>query len=283
MHVVGLVRLGIPNDELVTLIGALGVGILVFLRQWIAIRHTRSRVEQQRLELISSVSHEIRTPLTGLVGYLELLADPSIGLGPEERQDMLRIASAEAAQLGRIITDMIAMARNDGHGLAVSPGPTDPEDVCEAALDAAHRSRVTVSVQYPEAIQVDRDRLVQALANLVANADKYGNERIHVAAGRIGDAMVLEVHDDGPGVPVRYQERIFEQFERGAHRYNAGVPGMGVGLAIVRAIARAHGGDVDYRPSELLGGACFSISVPTTPSTSIAQDLADATLQALAS
>jgi two-component system sensor histidine kinase KdpD len=137
-------------------------------------------------------------------------------------------------------------------------------DICRAAIGASTVAGVTMSVDEAEAIEADQSRLVQALTNLITNASKYGNGRIHVVGRKSGDQIELEVHDDGPGVPVRFQERVFEKFERGAHRFDAATPGMGVGLAIVRAIAQAHGGSIDYRKSELLGGACFSVNVPVT-------------------
>ncbi len=74
--------------------------------------------------------------------------------------------------------------------------------------------------------------------------------------------LVIEVHDDGPGVPKKYELTMWDRFERGPNRLNATVPGSGIGLAIVDIIARSHGGSASYRQSELLGGACFSIEIP---------------------
>jgi signal transduction histidine kinase len=124
LHVSSLIRLGIPLDEQVTLIGSVAVGLLVTVRQTLAIRAMQSRVEGQRRELISSVSHELRTPLTGLIGYLGLLAGEPGHFSETERQEMIEVASAEASHLGRIITDMVAMARNDGKDLPINVGAT---------------------------------------------------------------------------------------------------------------------------------------------------------------
>lgn len=77
-----------------------------------------------------------------------------------------------------------------------------------------------------------------------------------------GGALVIEVHDAGPGVPKRHELVIWDRFERGPNRYNASVPGTGIGLAVVAAIAEAHGGSVGYRRSEALGGGCFWIELP---------------------
>jgi signal transduction histidine kinase len=262
LHVVDLVRLEAPMDDIITLIGSIGVGVLVLLRQGIAIRQVRDTVERQRRELISSVSHEVRTPLTGLLGYLQLLTTGRDAFSPEEVDEMLEIASCEAGRLSVIITDMVAMARDDSAGLAVNTAPTPLDDVCRTAVERAGIPDVTVSVAIDQHIPADRDRLCQAIVNLLSNAEKYGRGEILLEVAQESGDVRIEVHDNGPGVPLRYQERIWEKFERGSHRLDATTPGMGFGLSIVRAIAVAHGGSAGYRRSEKLGGACFVITLP---------------------
>ncbi len=77
-----------------------------------------------------------------------------------------------------------------------------------------------------------------------------------------GSDVVFEVHDNGQGVPRRHEVRIWDRFDRGPNRLNATIPGSGIGLAVVAAIAEAHGGSTAYRTSEFLGGACFSVLLP---------------------
>jgi signal transduction histidine kinase len=74
--------------------------------------------------------------------------------------------------------------------------------------------------------------------------------------------LIFEVHDNGAGVPTRFEAMIWQHFERGAHRLDAIKPGLGIGLSIVQAVAESHGGRADYRASERLGGACFSLTIP---------------------
>jgi signal transduction histidine kinase len=102
----------------------------------------------------------------------------------------------------------------------------------------------------------------QALGNLLTNAIRYGGDRCLVVASAQGRDLTLEVHDNGPGVPTRYESIIWNHFERGAHRLDATTPGLGIGLSIVQAVMESHGGRADYRVSERLGGACFSLTVP---------------------
>lgn len=265
MHVTGLFRLGVPTDSLVTMTGSLLVGLLVIVRQALAIRQVRGAVERQRRDLISSVSHELRTPLTGLLGYLELLTFDRSSFSEAELDDMLRTASGEALHLSRIITDMVALARDDVDGLGISRRKAPLGEVCSLGIRRSGVGGVELDLDDNPVIEVDPDRLGQALMNLITNAAKYGREQITVRAASHYGRVRIEVHDDGPGVPVRYQERIWEQFERGAHRLDAATPGTGVGLSVVRAIARAHGGAATYQRSRIHGGACFVIEVPAMP------------------
>jgi signal transduction histidine kinase len=103
--------------------------------------------------------------------------------------------------------------------------------------------------------------MLQIVTNLLSNAAKYGSSRVEIVAFEEGADTVIEVHDDGPGVPDMYHLVIWERFERGAQRQSA-IPGSGIGLSVARGIARSHGGDTDYRRSERLGGSCFSVRVP---------------------
>jgi signal transduction histidine kinase len=104
--------------------------------------------------------------------------------------------------------------------------------------------------------------MLQALVNLLTNATRYGAGRIEVVTLCAGGELTFEVRDDGPGVDERFERVIWERFERGLHRLDAGIPGSGIGLSVVRGIARAHRGDAGYRRSERLGGSCFWVSVP---------------------
>jgi signal transduction histidine kinase len=102
----------------------------------------------------------------------------------------------------------------------------------------------------------------QALGNLMTNAIRYGGDQCLVVARVEGRDLILEIHDNGNGVPTRYEALIWEHFERGAHRLDSTTPGLGIGLSIVQAVTESHGGRADYRVSERLGGACFALTIP---------------------
>lgn len=98
--------------------------------------------------------------------------------------------------------------------------------------------------------------------NLITNAVRYGRSEILVTAARKGSVVAFAVHDNGDGVPAKFQSDIWERFERGFHENDTSVPGSGIGLSVARDLVTAHGGTIGYRTSELLGGACFEFTVP---------------------
>ncbi len=253
----------LDQGDRVLLIATLIVAVLVIGRQGIAIRENRKIVEQQRSDLVSSISHELRTPLTSMVGFVAVLQeDPKLHL--DERIEMIDVVAEQGSHLERIVEDLLVLAHDDPSrvGLTTADHPIAP--IVESALRSAgcDLDRVTTEVDPDLTGVVDDGRLVQILVNLISNAQRYGGDRCLVVARADSTRMIIEVHDSGPGVPKKYELAIWERFERGPNRYNASIPGSGIGLAMVRTIAEAHGGRVGYRQSERLGGACFSIDLP---------------------
>lgn len=252
------------TETLELLGGSILVVVLIIVRQALAIRETREIVERQRTALVSSISHELRTPLTAMVGFLDILSDPDQRIDDTARQELTGIVTTQAGYMARIVSDLIMLNRADPD-LGLQQRTVDVESVVESAvasLDLDSGAGVVTDVEPGLAAHLDPDRIHQALVNLLTNAARYGGpNRMLVAQGSGGD-VIFEVHDDGPGVPKRYELMIWDRFERGAHRYNAGTPGSGIGLAVVAMLAKAHEGAVGYRRSERLGGACFSVFLP---------------------
>ena len=248
------------------------VAVLVITRQALAIRENRRAVEDQRTALVGSISHELRTPLTAIIGFLEILRDEEYA-SDAERREITDIATDQASYLSRVVSDLVMLASETitNVDLDINQIPIDElvwRSVNVASVDATN---VRVEPERNTTAFVDSGRMTQALANLITNAERYGRDRVTIIARSSNGALVLEVHDNGPGVPRKYELLIWEKFERGPNRLNATVPGSGIGLAVTDAIAKAHGGTVGYRRSERLGGACFWIRLPgrihTTPET----------------
>ena len=238
----------------------------MFLRQTAAIRENRDLVESQRATLVSSISHELRTPLTAMVGFLGLLADPEVGprLTADERAEMLSTVYAQSTYMSRIVHDLVMLARGNLDLIELRKSPTDVRDLVSSSVASVDGGRQELIVDVADGLQalVDADRVRQIIVNMLSNANRYGGDKVAVIARAENSTLHIDVHDDGPGVPKKFELTIWDQFERGPNRLNATVPGSGIGLAVVNAIARSHGGSADYRQSERLGGACFSITIP---------------------
>lgn len=240
-------------------IGSAAVMGLIILRQTVAMGERRRQVEKHRDDLVASVSHEIRTPLSAIHGFTDIVRDTS--LSEDERQDMLETIHEQSSYLTRIVSDLVSTARGSLHREHLTLEPTEVGPLIANAIETAGlEGNVSVHLDAARVVAVDRMRARQILVNLLTNAARYGNDRIEVVVRGSGDRAIIEVHDDGPGVPRRYQDLIWERFERGANRLNGTVPGSGLGLSIVKALIIAHGGTASYRQSERLGGACFCVS-----------------------
>jgi len=251
-----------PNYILLT--ATIIVGLLVIARQGVSIAENRVSIEQQRNALVSTISHELRTPLTAIAGFVELLRENDGSIGRDEEREMLDIVDQQTGYMSRIVSDLIMLARGVESDIQLKVRGVSMIDLVTSAIHASGLSTDSVDVECRSDIVgfVDPERLQQVLVNLLTNVERYGGTRRLVRVADRGSDLMFEVHDDGPGLPRRYELRVWDRFERGPNRLNAATPGSGIGLAIVRAIANAHGGSADYRTSEELGGACFTVVLP---------------------
>jgi signal transduction histidine kinase len=200
-----------------------------------------------------------------------LLTDPQPD--PIKTREYLQLIAAENARLSRVVENFLTFAHADRGGLRLSFGPVDPAEVVRAAIaglssrvPAAGALRVEVPTDLPRLLG-NADALRGALANLIDNALKYtvGETRIVVRAQADGgDHVRFEVIDNGVGIPRREQRRIFRRFHRVDDRLSGRTTGVGLGLSIVEAIARAHGGTVTVQ-SAPGAGSTFTLRLPCVP------------------
>jgi signal transduction histidine kinase len=222
--------------------------------------------ERQR-EFIADASHELRTPLTVIRGQLEVLAaqpHPS----EEEVRRVERLAQAEIGRISRLVDDLLLLAQAERRDfLRIEPIELSPfvAELWDGLSLTADR-RFELGPVPEGTLGADPDRLAQALRNLARNAiehteDRTGLVRLEVAQ-LSGGRVRFTVVDDGPGIPASERERVFERF----HRVDAGrsrkTGGAGLGLAIVRAVAEAHGGEVHARDREDAGGTRIELVMP---------------------
>lgn len=257
------IRLGIPVSRvmepferaktgftLAALASAAGV-LLVFLlvyRQSVRIRELK-RLEKFRSEFIADFSHEMKTPLTGILGAVDLLD----GAAPETASTLLPLIKREAVRLNALAQNILDLAKLERFGVSLSKSPEDPREIIEETVErhaaAAKEAGVELVAPPPSsplpAVDCDRRLVGQALSNLVGNALRHsgaGRISLCAVAGRKDVRFVVE--DDGCGIPPEHAKKVFDRFHRVDPARSAETGGAGLGLSIVRRIARLHGGDV---------------------------------------
>ena len=209
----------------------------------------------QQREFMASVGHELRTPITIARGHLELLhtADRRDGVDDET----LYILGDELSRMGRLVEDLMAIARSEMPDFI---RPRQLELVQRLAGNPLTRD-VRVLPPPPVLLDADPDRLAQAVLNLVYNARVHtpAGTSVRVTAAVAGTTLVLRVSDDGPGVPEAIRDRLFTPFVRDSEAAGS----TGLGLAVVDAVVRAHGGGIDVATGP--DGSTFDLRLPCHP------------------
>jgi two-component system phosphate regulon sensor histidine kinase PhoR len=201
-------------------------------------------------DFVSSVSHELRTPLTSMSLFLASLRDGR--LGAAEQTKVVELLGGEMARLEELVARLIELSRMETGRHPFAHEPVDVRSMIDdaiASFDAATLSRPTtveVTVEPGLSLMGDRASLVRAVSNLLVNAWKYSDDdkRITIDGCSAGRYIEITVRDNGIGIPAVEQRDIFEEFHRAPAAIDRGAPGVGLGLAFVRAIARGHKGKV---------------------------------------
>lgn len=212
-----------------------------------------AETDRLRRDLVANVSHELRTPLAGLQATLENLVD---GVS-EPDPDTLRTMLTQVQRLGRLVTQLLDLSRLEAGTVPLERRQFTLAPVLEMAVreqtavreTSAAPGDVTVEVEVDDdglTADGDPERVHQVVANLVENALRHSpaGGRVEVRAHGEGDRVVIEVLDDGPGIPPEDAERVFERFYRADAARAAADGGAGLGLAIARWIVDLHGGDI---------------------------------------
>jgi hypothetical protein len=214
-------------------------------------------------DILAVTAHEMRGPVTLIRGYTEALmgSDVDDDLSLVGHQALAAI-SAQSDRLARLIDDLLTAARLDGSSMAVNPEAVDVGAVITAVVDTFPPSDAEgISVRGPRLFAwADPARCAQIMSNYVSNAVRYGRPPITIEVEHQDDAVVIRVLDSGSGVSDDLRPRLFEKFSRSAGVTKPG--GIGLGLFIVRGLARAQGGDAWY---ENEGVPCFAVRLPLAP------------------
>jgi two-component system OmpR family sensor kinase len=236
-------------------------------RLGLALNAMLARIEESDMRLrrfVADASHELRTPLTGIRAYAELFRRGA-AVRPDDLERAMTGISRESERMSLLVDDLLLLARLD-EGRPLEQEPVDLPEVVGEAVETARmvepNRRIDLDTE-PAVILGDRDRLRQLVDNLLSNVRAHtpATAPVHVRVSRNGTNAILEVEDSGPGLSEDELEQVFERFHRGDPSRSRTSGGVGLGLAIVSAVAEAHGGDVSA-DSEPGRGSTFRITLP---------------------
>ncbi|MGC1164660.1 MAG: ATP-binding protein [Solirubrobacterales bacterium] len=216
------------------------------------------RSDELKTVLLRSISHDLRTPLTSIIAGGSALG--SATLTSEERAELSEGLVGEGRRLSRLVENLLDISRLEAGKAEPHRGPVDLAEVLEAAQQGQSSSesiRLALDAELPM-VDADAAQLERAFANLLENAIRHGDGRpVLVRSRRVGGSVVVRVVDQGPGIPERERERVFEPFQHG----DAAGAGSGLGLAIAKGFIEANGGEiaVESLPGQ---GTSFVVTLP---------------------
>ena len=228
--------------------------------------------DRARRQLLADVSHELMTPLTAIRGYIQTLSMPDVGLDDGTKSRYFAIADQETYKLEAMIGDLLDLAKLEGGGEQPRHDVVSVEELFRRVIDRhlpdIRSKDITTQIHVADRtprLTGSAPRLEQALQNLAANAIRHMPDggTLSLAAAPEGDRVRVSVSDTGPGIPLEHLPRIFDRFYKAdASRSGTTIrSGSGLGLSIVQAIVRHHGGDVHAANAET-GGAVFTMVLP---------------------
>jgi PAS domain S-box-containing protein len=227
-----------------------------------------SREAADRAQFLAVTAHELRSPIGVLAGSAQLLIDHLDELTAEDREELSASVTASAERLQRLLRDLLTAARLEARAVRSDMHDVDLADLLTRAVSSARAANPDAEITLDAAVDLhvnaDGGQLAQAVDNLIGNAVRHGAPPVTVSAVENGERIEIRVSDSGAGVSPAMRERLFERFASGTPR-----SGTGLGLFIVRELARAHGGDARYEV-DAQGRPTFVIDLPRTG------DIADA-------
>ncbi len=236
---------------------------------WLSRRREERRVLADRLEaerslrlsqesFIANVSHELRTPLTTILGFTQLIDSDAVE-EPAERAELLRLVYAEAADLSRMVDDLVVAARLKTGEVRFRKEDVDVvTEVWDVVEAAAEPGQVRVEVA-PGVVRGDKHRFRQIIRNLLANAIRYGGPDIMIEGGAVGWSYRVVVSDDGPGLQTDEPGKLFDRFS-GSEDTSLERGGLGLGLSVVKSLTEGMGGTVRYERID--GRTNFAVDLP---------------------
>jgi GAF domain-containing protein len=233
-------------------------------------------VDRLKSEFVATVSHELRTPMTSIRGYTDVLLMGAAGALDENQTHFLKIIKNNTERLNILVNDLLDISRIESGRVTLLPQALDLRELAEDVIeDVLRRSQeenkpIGVSLDAPKKLPLvngDIERVRQILANLVFNAYHYTPENgaitVRIQSLNGGHEVQVDVMDNGIGISLEDQERVFQRFYRGEHPLVLATPGTGLGLSIVKQIVEMHNGRIWMKSSGIPGeGSTFSFTLP---------------------
>jgi signal transduction histidine kinase len=230
-------------------------------------------LDRMRSSLVSTVSHELRTPLAAIKGYVSTMLAEDVEWDRGSQHEFLTIISDESDRLTNLVNDLLDLSRIEAGSLKLSHEKCDIEETVRRAAKQARLAvgnifEIKIEPRLPK-LYADPPRLETILRNLVENAVKYGGEmaRIRVEVCRQGSDFLFRVIDNGPGIPEKERQHIFESFYRVDDSLARLTSGAGLGLAICQGLVRAHRGRIWAESRDV--GASIAFTIPAKTARSI--------------
>jgi protein-histidine pros-kinase len=260
-----------------------GVLISASIRDITERKQAAAETERLKSEFFGLVSHELRTPLTSIEGYADLLLEQEAQHLSEDGRGFLQVISRNTRRLDRLVQDLLLVTQVEAGTFEILVGKVEAAELArECELEAKARAEqadieLTVSAEHVPPFAGDHDRLAQVLDNFVSNAIKFTppGGHIEVRVHSQGEACVIEVSDSGVGIPSEEVPHLFDRFYRSQSAGDAHIQGVGLGLAITKAIVDQHEGTIEVL-SEPGAGSTFRVRVPLEPIESGARQATEA-------
>jgi two-component system OmpR family sensor kinase len=257
----------VERAESRTEVGRLGLALNTMLGQIESAFTAKDASERRLRRFVADASHELRTPLAAVRAYAELFSRGA-AKNPDDLERSMSGIRRESERMSVLVDDLLLLARLD-EGRPLDRAATALDGVVGEAVDAARAldpDRPIRTEIEPALVEGDRDRLRQALDNLLANVRAHtpAGTPVDIRLSRADDVAVLDVADQGPGLAPEDEQRVFERFYRADPSRSRASGGVGLGLSIVAAIVAAHGGRVRVA-SGAASGTTFSIELPLSP------------------
>ena len=226
-------------------------------------RDNQARVEElvrTKDEFIASVSHEVRTPLTAVLGFAHELNEDPDKFSAQELTDVIELIATQSQEVANIVDDLLIAARAEAGTIVIAPRDVSVRAVVGDVL-ASHSGRVDFGMSTADdlGIHADPGRVRQILRNLLSNADRYGGNIVKILVRSAAARVVIEVRDNGEGIPLRQRDQVFEPYAR-AQRGSQEPASVGLGLAVARKLAELMDGTIEL--SRDSGWTVFSLVLP---------------------